>query len=407
MRINRVICVILVVACVIGMSSCSLFKEDVTLTLWGPSEATEMLQQMVNDFVEENKGSANFNITVGVQEEKSVGEVMRKSRETAADVFIFPSDQLHYLISENILLPITENKEQIIADNGGADSGSISAATKDGALYAYPQTSSNGYFMFYDKSFFNENDIKSLDAMLKIAEDNGKYVSIDWASGWYIYSFFGGAGFTLEMNSDGNNTCNWNDEINGFKGTDIAQSMLDISKSKGFLDCGDDALKRGFADGSIIAGINGTWNAQYISSQLGDNYGACMLPTYTLCGKQVQMGSFAGYKYVGVNSATSNSVWASRLAAWITSYDNQLLLFNKRGECPSNIEAAKSSEVQAAPAIVALNNQSRYAHVQNVGGNYWNAATVFGTIMSSGNPDNIPLQTIMDDLVEASTMPEK
>ncbi len=41
--------------------------------------------------------------------------------------------------------------------------GSINAATYEGTLYGYPMTSDNGYFLYYDKSIFAEEDLATLN----------------------------------------------------------------------------------------------------------------------------------------------------------------------------------------------------------------------------------------------------
>ena len=50
----------------------------------------------------------------------------------------------------------------------------------------------NTYFMYYDKSVFSEDDIKSLDTML----EKGK-VAIPLNNGFYLASFYLGAGATF------------------------------------------------------------------------------------------------------------------------------------------------------------------------------------------------------------------
>ena len=57
---------------------------------------------------------------------------------------------------------------------------SVDAATVDGKD-RIPLTADNGYFMFYDKSFFTEDDVKSLDTMMDKAAAAGKKVSMDVA----------------------------------------------------------------------------------------------------------------------------------------------------------------------------------------------------------------------------------
>ena len=56
-------------------------------------------------------------------------------------------------------------------------------------LYGYPMTADNGYFMYYNKDYFTEEDVKSLDTMLSVAQAAGKKVAMEFNSGWYLYSF--------------------------------------------------------------------------------------------------------------------------------------------------------------------------------------------------------------------------
>jgi arabinogalactan oligomer/maltooligosaccharide transport system substrate-binding protein len=272
----------------------------------------------------------------------------------------------------------------------------------DGKLYAYPMTADNGYFMFYDASYFTADDVKSLDKMMEIAAAAGKKITMQFDSGWYNYSFFKGAGFDVGLMDDGKtNYCNWN----AAGGVAVVQAMLDIAANPGFVSLGDAEFVTGIKDGSIIAGINGTWNAGAAAEAWGDNYAAAKLPTYTLDGKQVQMSSFSGYKLIGVNAFCKNTGWAMLLGEWITNYDNQIRRFEERQQGPSNIQAAASDAVKADPAQAAFAAQLEYAGLQIIGGNYWSPTETFGTIVIQGNPDGINLQTLLDNMVEGITAP--
>ena len=121
-----------------------------------------------------------------------------------------------------------------------------------------PLTADNGYFMFYDKSFFTEDDVKSLDTMMEKAADAGKKVSMDVANGWYLYSFYAGAGLNLSLADDGVNTvCNWNEA----PGADVTQAVIDICKNPGFIALKDEEFTGKLKDGTLVAGVNGTWRA--------------------------------------------------------------------------------------------------------------------------------------------------
>ncbi len=389
-----------------AFSGCGKALPEVTMSVWCPHESVEAVEQMISDFTELHSDKAVFHITVSEEEELSCKETVLANPAAAADIYAFADDQFRELYNAGALLEITMDADTVIAENGGADNGAIRSATVDGRLYAYPVTASNGYFLYYNSAYLSEEDVKSLDRILQVAEETGKKFAMDFTSGWYIYSFFKGAGLDVSLNEDGlTNSCDWNSVSGKYKGTDVAEAMLRISENGGFLSCGDEAFVSGAADGSIIAGINGTWNAVNIEEAYGENYAAAKLPEYTVAGDSVQMCSFAGYKLIGVNSATEQPEWSMRLAQWITNEENQTTLFRLRGEGPSNVKAAASEEVRAAKAIAALGEQSAYGYLQNVGGNFWIPANVFGTTIAARNPDGTDLQELLDTMVAGITSP--
>lgn len=389
-----------------GASGTSEPLPSVTLSVWCPYEETDLTSQMVSAFSEVHKDVASFNITISAEGEQTCKDTVLSSPENAADVFSFAADQFEPLRRGGALLPVTENADEIITANGGKDNGSILGASFDGTLFAYPETASNGYFLYYNSAYYTEEDVKSFDRLLEIAEENGKKVYMDFSSGWYIYSFFKGAGLSVDMNEDGvTNSCDWNSQTAPIRGLDIAEAMLKIASNKGFVSGSDDDFKAGVKDGSIIAGVNGTWNSSVVSEAWGEDFAAAKLPEYTVCGRQVQMHSFAGYKYVGVNANTKEPHWAMELARWLTNEENQTARFNARGECPSNIKAADSPEVKASPALAALSEQSAYGHLQNVADTFWTPAYAFGTVIISGNSDGRDLRELLDEMTEGITAP--
>ena len=375
-------------------------EQTVSLLVWGAEEDQALLQKIIDSFQKEHTGEAKFDIKITSVSEGTCKDTALSNVEECADVFTFADDQLMALAASGVLKPI-ENADQIRENN---IEGAVTAATINDSLYAYPLTSDNGYFMFYNKKYFNDSDLKSLDSMLRVAADNGKYVTMDWNSGWYLYSFFGNTGLGMGLNDDGiTNYCNWNSKKGDIKGVDIAGAMLAIAKNPGFKNGNDEALAKGAKDGSVIAGISGVWEGSKLKEAWGEDYAAVKLPTYTCNGKQVQMGSYVGYKMVGVNSYSKNKEWAAKLAEWITNEENQKLRFKERGQGPSNVKASDSEEVKNDAAIMALIEQSQYGSLQRVGGKYWDAMADFGTDLANGNLNTKPLQQVMDSLVENIT----
>ncbi len=374
----------------------------VHLTVWGGAEDEELLRRIIETFEEEYRGQADFQITYEPQSESSVTDVLMADLEAGADVFAFADDQLNTLGAAGALDPV-ENADAVRQENLPE---SVQAASVSGTLYALPLTADNGYFLYYNKRYFSEKDITSLDRMLEIAAAQGKKVSMEWDSGWYVYSFFGSTGLTLGLNSDGiTNYCTWNSTEGSIKGIDVAQAMGGIAIHPGFLSTGDAGFLEGVQNGTVIAGVNGVWNAVAVEEAWGEDYGAARLPAYTCAGQQVQMASFSGYKLVGVNAYSQQKEWADKLARWITSQKNQELRFQMRGQGPSNITVAGSKEVQDSLAITALLEQAEFSCLQHIGGNFWDPVTAFTEEILAGNPSGKSYQELLDTMVEGITSP--
>ena len=402
--IKKCAAVLLAVASVFSLNGCSPKKEDVRLSVWCAEKHKELVREMVDEFSEKYADEAQFNITISTEGEISCKQTVLSDPKNAADLYSFASDQFHDLYNGGALLQITENVDEIIKGNGGKNSNAIKSASEDGKLYAYPMTSGNGYFMYYNSDYFSEDDVKSFDKMLDIAAKNGKKVAMDFTSGWYIYSFFKAAGFNLSLSDDRSfNICNWNGKNDKYSGVDVSQAMLDIVNNPGFICCSDEEFVKGVQNGTIIAGVNGTWNSIYVKEAFGDGYAAAKLPTYTIAGNQEQMGSFVSYKLIGVNAYTENPKWAMRLADWLTNEENQLKRFNLSGECPSNVKAAASPDVQASVAISAEQAQTKYGTIQDVADQFWKPTNLFGTTIAAGNIDNEDLQSLLDTMVNGIT----
>jgi len=385
-------------------SGCGKSPEEISLSLWCAGDDIPMITQMVEEFKDQHKDEAILNITISEEDEPNCRKTVLANPQAAADVFTFPADQFSGLYKGGALLEITENADKIIADNGGLTAGAVKSAVVDGKLFAYPATASNGYFLYYNSNYLTEDDVKSFDRILEVAEKNGKIVCMDFSSGWYIYSFFKGAGLDVGINSYGTaNYCNWNSTDGKYKGTDVAEAMLRISTHKGFRSLGDGEFVDGAKNGTVIAGVSGTWKSTDISKAFGDGYAAAKLPEYTIKGDSVQMSSFAGYKLLGVNAYSAHPEWSMKLAEWLTNEQNQMERFRQRGEGPSNIHAAASDEIQSSPAMAAFAAQSVYGELQNVLDTFWTPTYVFGTIIAAGNPDKLDIQTLLDTMTEQIT----
>ncbi len=375
-------------------------NETVALTVWGAEEDEALLQEIFSSFQSQYAGQASFQITYQPQSESNCKDVLLGDLENGADVFAFADDQVAALAAAGALDPIPASDAVRSANLSAA----VEAASVDNTLYAYPLTADNGYFLYYNRAYFSEEDVQSLDRILEVAALAGRHVTMDWSSAWYVYSFFGNTGLEVGLNEDGlTNYCTWNSTEGDIRGVDVAQAMLSVASSPAFASMTDTEFLAGVQNGSVIAGVSGVWNAVAIEEAWGADMGAAKLPTYTCAGRQIQMASFSGCKLIGVNAYSSHPDWAARLAEWIASESNQRLRFERRGQGPANANAANSPEVQAAPAIAALLEQSEFSQLQRVGGKFWDPVTEFAGSMAAGNPSGASLQSQLDRMVEGVT----
>ncbi len=353
--------------------------DTVTLKVWGSGEDQAMLGEMIEAFKKANADDGKiYDITLGVVGEDEAKKRVLEDPAAAGDLFAFSDDQLNDLHKAGALYEITRHKDVITTENS---EGSVKAASVGDALYAYPITADNGYFLYYDSRVLTADDVKTLDGLLAAAARADKRVYMDVSNGWYNVAFFLGAGCHLGLDSNGQQTCDFNNE----KGVQAGEAIKAFCAHPSFVT-GNDAVLTGGIGTTICAGVSGTWNAEAIKEKLGSGYAAVKLPTFTLGNEQVQMASFAGYKLMGVNSATKHPVEAMKLAEFLTNEENQIKRFETRAMGPSNLKAAASNAVKSNVALAALAQQNVHGVTQrDVLSSTWDPLEAFGTAMESKN----------------------
>lgn len=370
----------------------------VQLRIWSGEEDKDLIATIADNFIAEHASEADITIewepmVEGECRSNLLGDVLN-----APDVYTTTDGDIRAIAAGGAASEVL-NPDEIRANN--LDS-SVEALTIGDRIYGYPLTADNGYFLYYNKAYFSEEDIQDLDTILDIAAENDKVFAMDWSSGWYLYSFFGQTGLSVGLNDDGvTNFCDWNNTEGDIKGTDVAQALLKIATNPGFQSTPD--WIEGIKSGNVIACVSGVWDESAIKEVWGNNYGAAKLPSYTVAGQKVQMACYFGYKMIGVNPYSEHVEWAHKFADYIANEENQELRFAMRGQGPSNLKAAEAPEIQQAAAIQAVLAQSEYSELQRLGANFWDAATALGNTLAAGNPEHLDLQELMDTTVEAIT----
>lgn len=390
-------------------------SETIELTVWGAEEDQSLLKELTDEF-QSLYPDQKFDIQIGVESESTAKDTILTDVEAAADVYSFASDQLMDLINAGALMNLEEVGEALTVAGRSLDDvknanveASIEAASVDGNLYAFPRSGDNGYFLYYDSSILSEEDVASWDSLLAAAAENGKKVGMTFASGWYNASFFYGAGFTTGLNEDGTTSIDWNGtSADGYTGVQVVQGMLNIAGNPAFMAVADGDMSNQLATGELCAAVSGTWDAINAQGVFGDGYAATKLPTFTVGDAQVQQGSVAGYKFVGVNGFSENAGWATVLADFLTNEASQQKYFDQRESGPTNKNIIDSPAVKGNVAISALAEQSAYSSTQLVGGKYWDPAATLGELIAQGTikvDDEAGIQEALDTLVEGVTAP--
>ncbi|MCI5517968.1 MAG: extracellular solute-binding protein [Roseburia sp.] len=363
----------------------------ITLTVWGPQEDQAPLEgydegilpAMCDKFNEEHP-EWDITFEYGVCSEGDAKDVVTKDVDAAADVYMFANDQIPVLAEAGAIAKLGgQTAEDIKANN--PESMTTSVTYNDG-IYGVPFTS-NTWFMYYDKSKYNEDEVKSLDTMM--AKDLGadvKNFGFALTNSWYIEGFYFGAGCTLFGDgTDASKGCDFNSEA----GIAATKYMIDLAANPKFLNEQDGSCIAAMKDGKLAAYCSGSWDAAAIKEALGDNFAACKIPTVTINGVEGQMRSFFGSKAIGVNPKCENPEVAVALAAYLGGEECQSIRYQTRGIIPSLNALAESDEIKAdAVAVAQMDEIAEASFLQPVLSEmnaYWTPAETMGKEIIQGD----------------------
>lgn len=320
-----------------------------TMTVWGPQEdqskeSGEWMQTMCQKFAEEHP-DWDLTFEYAVCPESDAKTTVAQDPEGAADVYMFANDHLTTLISSNAIAKLGgETAEYVKTTNSEAVAESV---TVDGDIYGVP-FSSNTWFMYYDKSVFSGDDIKSLDTML----GKGK-VSFPVDNSWTLPAFFFAAGCTMfgDENDEAAGV-----ELGGENGKAAADYVINMVANPNFVNDKDGSALAGLRDGSVSAMFSGSWSYASVKEILGDNMGVAKLPTAKINGEDKQLKSFAGSKAIGVNPNSDNLQVAVALAQYLASPEAQESHYEIRNIIPCNTEVLENEAIKNDPVVAAQND---------------------------------------------------
>lgn len=388
---------LLVVAgtCLLGIAALASCQKDNTPTInvWANSDETSLIESAVAEYNKTAKEKIKIKVTAVTEAE--AGTTLAKDPNVSGSpaLFLCADDHVPGLAQKNIILEIKGKYADAIKES--VTEKALVAASYEGKVYGYPATNDNGFFLWYNKEELKDSEAGSLEKILEVAKAKGKKLLYDLENGWYACSIFVGPDVC------GQNSIQWKTVKSG----DETKIKYDITwdNEKGVAACeylsnllapyykdgtivqgGNDVLKAGFDDESIIAGVSGTWMEKDLKAAIGDKLGATKMPTFD--GKQ--LGSFTGAKIYCVNKTrpADEQKVAVKLAQLLTDKKTSLDRYEKRKAIPANKEAVADERFTKGDSIgcVALNEQNKYAALQSTSaeGRYWDIGkTIAGAVI--------------------------
>ena len=374
-----------------------------TIKVWCPAEdqvtqdeegkaiegSTGWIQKMCDQF---NAAHPNWNLTFTYEtcSEGDAGKMVPQDVEAAGDIYFFANDQLTTLIGAGAIAEIGGDALNYVKETNSEKM--LATVTNNGSVYGFPFTA-NTWFMYYNKSIFSEDDVKSLDTMLT----KGK-VAFPIANSWYFQAFYAAAGGVF---------CgaNGDDEAAGIvlgdKATSVTKYLVNLVKNPNYLKDDQGSGIAGLADGSVGAIFSGSWDYENVKKALGDNIGICQLPTINIDGEDCALKAFAGSKAIGVNpqSKVPQKVLVS-LAQYLASEEAQLAHYEMRNIVPCNLKLLESDAVKNdALAQAQANTVDNTSIIQpantSFNNNWWGNATTMADAITNGvvTEDNAADQT--------------
>lgn len=357
-----------------------------SIKVWCDKSILTLTQTQISAFEAINNGKYKLTVNVEPESEGDAASDMLQDVQSGADIYCFAQDQLSRLKIAGALMDITST----MADSVKSDNvkGAINAATYAGQLCAFPMTSDNGYYMYYDKSVLNEEDILDMDRIiskLTALRNQGKsnfHINYQvFSNGFYAASYFMATGCYSNWSIDpatGNFT-GYQDTYKQF-GMPAMQALRKL-KASDLVSPNDQTNKLG--DTASVA-ISGIWNYAAAKQALGENLGCAPMPSFNVGGTDYHISSFSGYKLIGVKPQTDakKASVCRKIARYLTNEQCQTERFNTAGWGPSNIAASNTEQVLAQPGLQALAKQSEFAKEQSIcPGSWWsNVATLASSV---------------------------
>ncbi len=387
-------------------------SKDITTTIVIGASAKQksFVETQAKKFLSDN-GYKNVTITMYEVGEDKAKDIADWESDAAPDIYGFASDQLGTLNSVGALAELpTKFSTELIAGMGNE---AVDAGKLGESYYAYPYAGDNGYFLYYNKDVVSDEQAKTVEGITAAcAAKSLKFgYALDTDSSFFSIGTFMsfGARYKVNLNSDGSfkSATSDFDQANGILGAKAvhqlaADTNVDITHTGARNKAPIDA--NGFG-----AVVEGSWNYDTFSKELGDKMGVAKLPTITVEGKTANLSSFLGYKLYGVNpkksvNDTARLTLTHMIANYLVSAECQEARFDALNTVPTQKSVKAMEKVQNNGLVKALAAQAEFSVAQTtVPNNVWTGCTAALTSLQADDPDYATIMKTYADSIAAST----
>lgn len=361
--------------------------------VWVAEAAVELTKKQISDFNANNTDGITINASVVAEGEGEAATDMVSDVETGADIYCFAQDQFARLKQAEALSKLGDGAAKTVRETN--DQYAVAAASIGNDVYAYPLTADNGYFMYYDKSVIQESSVSSLEAIIADCEAANRQFSFYLeGSAWYAASFFFATGCKSDWTvNDEGKFVSVADTFNSAEGLIAVKGMYKLLNSS----CYNNSEKAASFDAAIKSAVvvSGAWDYTTAYGILGENLGVAELPSFTVDGKSYHLGSYSGYKLLGVKPQTDakRASVMHKLAQYLTSEAAQTERFETLAWGPANTNAQNSDSVKANPGLAALHAQAPYSKLQGqIHGSWWDIGKAIATDVKNSDGTDAGLQ---------------
>lgn len=366
-----------------GLASCGGGNDGPSLSIWCPGTDESVINAIVASFKETYEDYADWNIYI----DQTIGEgdtqaPLVQDKTASADIICMADDNLRTAVQSNTVLPVDAADVAAIAESDGQDA--VDSLSINGTLYGYPYRMDNSYLLFYDTTIYSQEDIKSLDSILKKSQEAGVDFCFDLATGWYSPSVFMANDVYQWIDQDQDGVDTILSEYYTQAGVDVAEALWKLSETytnNGWNWTADQGvIEGGVKEGSDTpVGAAILWNDYNILKANNPNIAVAPLPAITVNGEAKPLHTFQSYKALIINnnveSKGEETVEAAKALCrfWTNATNQERYLDLDYGV--SNISVMEKADTTNMPFVQALDTMIEegrtYAQAPHVTGNFW------------------------------------